>query len=119
MVYLPTLLLGALPAPPTEMVFVQTKARYGLRFYLGSEVETISLDDLPQRVSAGASPFDDDLTHELAEGEPGIYYLVPAERAAEFEARISGSGHGLRPLGDVRGLRVYAIDPSGAGNLAR
>lgn len=108
-----------LPAPPTEMVFVQTKARYGLRFYLGSEVETISLDDLPQRISAGASPFDDDLTHELTEGEPGIYYLVPAEQAAEFEARISGSGHGLRPLGSVRGLGVYSVEPSAPPGLAR
>jgi 4-amino-4-deoxy-L-arabinose transferase-like glycosyltransferase len=108
-----------LPAPPTEMVFVQTKARYGLRFYLGSEVETISLDDLPKRISAGASPFDDDLTHELAEGEPGIYYLVPADRAAEFEERISESGRTLQTLGEVRGLGVYAIDPSAATGPAR
>lgn len=103
-----------LPAAPTEMVFVQAKARYGLRFYLGSEVETISLADLAQRVSAGAGPFDDDLRHELAEAEPGIYYLVPTGRAAEFEGRISDSGHGLRRLGEVRGQGVYAVDPAPA-----
>lgn len=103
-----------LPAPPTEMVFVQTKARYGLRFYLGSEVETISLADLQTRVASAPGPFDDDLTHELAEDEHGIYYLVPTERVAEFENRISGSGRSLRPLGEVRGLSVYAVGSPGS-----
>ena len=101
-----------LPAPPTEMVFVQTKARYGLRFYLGSEVETISLADLETRVASAPGPFDDDLRHELAEGEAGIYYLVPIERADVFEDRIARSGHGLRRLGEARGLGVYAVPPA-------
>ena len=96
------------------MVFVQTKARYGLRFYLGSEVETISLADLETRVASAPGPFDDDLRHELAEGEAGIYYLVPTERAAEFEGRIARSGNVFRRLGEVRGLGVYAVQPASA-----
>jgi len=107
-------LRALLPSPPTEIVFLQTKARYGLRFYLGSEVETISFEDLGARVASAPGPFDDDLRHELAEGEPGIYFLVPTEREKEFEGRIFDSGHGLRRLGEVRGLGVYAVDPSPA-----
>ncbi len=103
-----------LPAPPIEMVFVQTKARYGLRFYLGSEVETISLDDLGVHVASAPGPFDDDLRHELVEREAGVYYLVPTERAKEFEGRVAGTGQGLRRLGEVRGLGVYAVEPSPA-----
>ena len=96
------------------MVFVQTKARYGLRHYLGSEVETVSLADLAQRVSAPAGPYDDDLRHELAEDEAGIYYLVPSDHVAEFEGRISASGRGLQRLGEVRGLVVYSVDRASA-----
>jgi 4-amino-4-deoxy-L-arabinose transferase-like glycosyltransferase len=103
-----------LPATPSEMVFVQTKARYGLRHYLGSEVETVSLADLAQRVSAPAGPYDDDLRHELAEDEAGIYYLVPSDHVAEFEGRISASGRGLQRLGEVRGLVVYSVDRASA-----
>jgi hypothetical protein len=50
----------------------------------------------------------------LAEGEPGVYFLVPTERAKEFEGRIADSALGLRRLGEVRGLGVYAVDPSPA-----
>lgn len=103
-----------LPAPPTELVFVQTKARYGLRFYFGSEVETISLANLASRAASAPGPFDDDLRHELAEGEAGIYYLVPTGHAGEFEGRIARSGRVLRRLGEVRGLGVYAVQPPAA-----
>ena len=103
-----------LPAPPTEMVFVQTKARYGLRFYFGCEVETISLADLASRAASAPGPFDDDLRHELAEGEAGIYYLIPTRHAGEFEGRIARSGRAFRRLGEVRGLGVYAVQPPAA-----
>lgn len=99
-----------LPAAPSEMVFLETKARYGLRFYLGSEIETIGFEDLGARIGSAPSPFDDDLRHELAEGETGVYFLVPVKREAEFEGRVAGAGLGLRRLGEVRGLGVYAVD---------
>jgi len=103
-----------LPATPSEMVFVQTKARYGLRFYLASEVESISLEDLGERSVAATGPFDDDLRHELAEGEPGVYYLVPKSWADEFEGRVASRRLGLQRLGEVRGLGVYSVESAPA-----
>lgn len=107
--------LGALmPSPPQEILFVETKARYGLRFYLGGEIETISLDDVPERHAAATGPFDDDLRHELAEGEQGLYYLVPANKAAAFGTRVGETGRTLRALGEVRGLGLYVVEPGPA-----
>jgi len=103
-----------LPATPSEMVFVQTKARYGLRFYLASEVESISLEDLGERSVAATGPFDDDLRHELAEGEPGVYYLVPKSWADEFEGRVASRRLRLQRLGEVRGLGVYSVESAPA-----
>lgn len=103
-----------LPSPASEILFVQTKAHYGLRFYLGSEIETISLADRGDHSAVAPGPFDEDLRQELAEAEAGVYYLVPTERAKEFEGRMADGAHGLRRLGEVRGLGMYAVDPAPA-----
>lgn len=103
-------LAALMPTPPSEIVFVETKARYGLRFYLGAEVEAISLGDIADRHAGASGRWDDDLRHELAEGERGLYYLVPARHAGSFAARIRAAGRGLRHLGQARGWQVYVVE---------
>lgn len=96
------------PTPPQELVFVQTKARYGLRYYLNAAIEKVSLAPTDP---FSASSYDDDLAHELAECEPGVYYLVPAPAADEFRKKTRQHGLVAHPIAALRELRIFAVDP--------
>jgi 4-amino-4-deoxy-L-arabinose transferase-like glycosyltransferase len=94
-----------LPAAPGEVVFVGTKPRYGLRFYLDAEVEAISFST---KDASGSRPDDDTLAHEFSEHEPGRVFVVPSRKAALFENAAAAHGVRVRAVGTVRKLRIYA-----------
>lgn len=96
----------ALRDPPRELVFVGTKPRYGLRFYLGSEVEAVSVASQPAR---GSRPDDDTLDHEFAEAEPGCVYVVPVSKLQEFEQTARRHSLQLRNVGSVRKLQLFEL----------
>lgn len=100
-----------LPAEPKELSFIGSKAAYGLNFYLGAEIERLSLDDLrgPQRLSD--AEFDQDLRSELREIEPHRYFLVPEKQLPGFLAVVAERPE-LAPqrLGTARRYAVYRIE---------
>ena len=93
------------------MSFIGSKAAYGLNFYLGAEIERLSLDDLrgPQRLSD--AEFDQDLRSELREIEPHRYFLVPEKQLPGFLAVVAERPE-LAPqrLGTARRYAVYRIE---------
>lgn len=100
-----------LPAAPRELVFVEAKARYGLHFYLGAEVEKISLAELAPGQPPSDAPYDDDLDSELYEAESPRYFLVPLARVAAFEAQARSRRLQPRRLGRLDRLDVYELLP--------
>lgn len=97
------------PTPAQELVFVETKARYGLRYYLDAEVERISLDQADRQNDAAV---DDDLTHELAEHEPGVYFLVPADKVEDFRRSVQQRRFAVNSLGALKDLHVFTVAPN-------
>lgn len=107
--------------PPGEVVFVETSARYGLRFYLDAEIEKVSLHPLPPGQLPSDAPYDDELLRELGEHEPGQYFLVPRDKAGAFRARLAGHGYVPQALGEAGRLAVFTIagDGDGEGDAAK
>jgi len=103
-------LLPMLPEAPQEIVFVDAKARYGLRFYLDAGVEKISLERLVGKQPPYDAPFDSDLVDELAEVEPGRFFLVPKAKAQRFVALAGLRRHQARRLGELDKLAVFQLE---------
>lgn len=106
---LATELRRVLPADARELVFVDTRARYGLRNYLGTEIESVSSADIKTPQPPSDAPFDGDLHEEMSEDETGRYYLVPSGNVPAFEKKITASGDTTVVLGGVRYLTVVKL----------
>jgi 4-amino-4-deoxy-L-arabinose transferase-like glycosyltransferase len=95
------------PPPLHEVVFVEDMPRYGLHLYLGTEVETLSLDDLDE--PEFNPEYDESLAAELAEAahETGVVYVVKQKLWPEVQRRVLA--HGYRPVlqGDAFHDRVF------------
>jgi 4-amino-4-deoxy-L-arabinose transferase-like glycosyltransferase len=96
----------AVSVAPREVVFVGTKPRYGLRFYLNAEVEVVSFST---KLTQGSRPDDDTLVHELAEREPGSVFVVPVKKAALFEQVATANHVPVHAIGGLRKLRLYEL----------
>lgn len=91
-----TAIRAQVDGPVREVVFVEDMPRYGLRLYLDTEVETLSLDDIEQPAYNPA--FDESLAVELAEGanETGVVYVAKQKIWPAVTERIIA--HGFRPM---------------------
>lgn len=105
---------------PAEVAFVASGPRYGLRFYLGSEVEQLALRG--EEVTSHSQ----DLASELNEHEGCRLLLVRPPRRADLERELAEHGVTWQRLDDVRGyaaLALYSHDcawrnpPRGDGDL--
>lgn len=87
---------------PHEIAFVDTAPRFGLRFYLGSEIERLVLaGDRP-------TPQSQMLASELKERE-GCRLLVTRDaRARVLESALDAAGVSYRRLRDARGYALLA-----------
>jgi len=99
-----------------EIVLVGVRNGYGLRFYLGREVEHVafSAEDLER----GVAHSNQTLEQELAESERQIF-VVDTRRAQRFEEIVRTAGRTPRLEGTVRGVSVYfcpaePLDPAPA-----
>jgi 4-amino-4-deoxy-L-arabinose transferase-like glycosyltransferase len=95
--------VAALARPvPDEVAFVESAPRFGLRFYLGSEVERIRLPDgFPQ-------PESQDLASELAEQEGCRLLVTEARLATALSAALTDRDVRFERLADVRGYATFA-----------
>ncbi len=102
---------AVVPFPIREVVFVNDMARYGMHLYLQAEIEKADIDgDLARKPISDAS-FDDVLSHELREVEPGRVFVMRPKVEARFLAEASAAGHAPQRLGTVRDRVVYALEP--------
>lgn len=93
-------LLRQLPRAPYEIAFVETTPRFGLRFYLNSAIERLSLpgrEPLPS-----AEPIDEEMSH--AEGCRVL--LTESADVPDLQAALQRDKVRYRRLADVRGYAV-------------
>lgn len=98
-----------LPTRPKELVFIDGKASYGTHFYLGTEIEKISIADLHGLQMPSDAEYDQDLHAELFEPESDRYFLVPANSREAFVRAVTASKMKPRLLGTTKKLAVYDI----------
>jgi len=100
------------PGALHEVVFIEDMPRYGLHLYLGTEVETLSVDDIEE--PEFNPEYDESLATELSEGahETGVVYIVQRKHWAAVEQRVLA--HGYRPLprgADYHGRVLFLVQP--------
>ncbi|MEP7041970.1 MAG: glycosyltransferase family 39 protein [Dokdonella sp.] len=95
-------MLRELPLPPHGVLFVETAPRFGLRLYLGSSIERLTL---PERE---ALPQSESIESEMGETSEGCRVLLmnPADIASTQEALVAAHVRYQR-LADVRGYAMF------------
>ncbi len=89
--------------PPDVVAFVAAGPRYGLRFYLGSQIEQLTLHgDEPL-------PYSSFMASELHEDRGCRLLLARPLRRADLERELVSYGMRWRPLDDVRGYTALAL----------
>jgi len=95
-------LRSQLPALPGEVAFIETAPRYGLRFYLGSEIERLYLPD------STPTPQSEEFGREMREQEGCRALLAEPQDMPRIEAELQRDAIPYRRLADVRGYAVVA-----------
>jgi 4-amino-4-deoxy-L-arabinose transferase-like glycosyltransferase len=95
-----------LPAKIHEVAFVSTAPRYGLNFYLDTEVERISLKgDKPTLNSQ-------ELESELTENEGCRVFLTDPENEEKLKQALTEAGIAFRVIGSAQRYRVLREESS-------
>ncbi|MET0231755.1 MAG: glycosyltransferase family 39 protein [Rhodanobacteraceae bacterium] len=95
-------LASVLPVPPNEVAFVGTDPRYGLRFYLNSEIERLDLPgDDPQ-------PQTQDIASEMREHEGCRVLLVNDYNAGPLEKYLAQYQIAHKRIAELRGYVAFA-----------
>jgi 4-amino-4-deoxy-L-arabinose transferase len=95
-----------------EVVFVDVPARYGLKHYLGKEIEQV--ESYPGAIGpAGYAP-PDLLCDELDTGER-LLLVAPARRLSGLEAQVAECRHLIRRVGTLRKWVLFRNVPGDAG----
>jgi len=103
-------------ASPREVIFVNRRPLYTLAFYLGSEIERVSLDPLEEsEAEPSYRPLVEPIEEELAEGEAGTIYLVPERDEEHFLADVQAAGWHSTPCGRFSGMIFYGSPVPASG----
>ena len=95
-------LMQELPAKPDEVAFIESDPRYGLRFYLGSEIERLEFPgDTPR-------PQAQDIASEMREHEGCRLLLVNDWNWSRLARVLAEDEVAYKRLTDVRGYAVVA-----------
>ena len=98
-------IVAALDRPPSEVAFVETAPRFGLRFYLDAEIERLGLPQEDPR------PQTQDLASELTEREGCRLMLAEPDRAAGLQAALAADGVRFFVVPKLRGyVGIAQID---------
>jgi 4-amino-4-deoxy-L-arabinose transferase len=90
------------PVVPNEVAFVEVEPRFGLRFYLNSEVERLDLPGEPPNNRA------QDIRSEMLETEGCRLLLAPTHRVTQLQTFLSDHSIAYRRLPDAHGFAVFA-----------
>jgi 4-amino-4-deoxy-L-arabinose transferase-like glycosyltransferase len=94
-----------------ELVFVDTAARYGLKHYIGLDVEQI--ETKPGTIGTGGYSPPEPLCAELATPD-GLLLFVPERRLAAFDEAVTGCPHRIERLGSLRKWVLFRSLPDAA-----
>ena len=95
-------LMKELPAKPDEVAFVESDPRYGLRFYLGAEIERLEFPGDAPRSQA------QDIQSEMREHEGCRVLLVNEDNWPRLDEVLSQEAVTYKRLDDARGYAVIA-----------
>jgi 4-amino-4-deoxy-L-arabinose transferase len=90
------------PALPEEVAFVEIEPRFGLRFYLGSEIERLDLPGDPD------NPRAQNIASEMLENEGCRLLLVPPRSLKRLRDYLADHAIAYRALPDARDFAVLA-----------
>jgi len=98
-----------------EVVFVEDMPRYGLHLYLHTQVETVSLHEIPDAPKFNPE-FDESLATELAEHarQDGIAWVTKKKHWAEVQQQVARRGYRATALGQpFHGRIIFVLAPAG------
>ncbi len=111
---------GRARGPVDEVVFVDTLPRYGLAFYLGADVEAVTLKPPVADDPAGNSARTESLDEEFRAEEGSRLFIMPHKRSAAFLDLSRTLGFTVLPLGGWHGLELYRdLSNEKRGSLGR
>ncbi len=93
------------PSPPSEVVFVEDMARYGLNLYLSAQVEKVSLADSSD--GPFNPQFDSTFLSELHERERDVLYVAKKGRWTEVERVAKEGGFSAVRVGSPYRGRIF------------
>lgn len=88
-----------LPSTTSEIVFVDCTAYYGLRFYLGNEVELVQFKPKMPDVEL--------LNDELKRVEPNTAFIVEDKRVKKFLDTAKAREKFVKPIGNYEDLQLF------------
>jgi 4-amino-4-deoxy-L-arabinose transferase-like glycosyltransferase len=97
---LSTALMSELPVKPDEVAFVDTAPRYGVRFYLGSSIERLTLPGHSTKESS------ESLTEEMTSDEGCRVLMANPTTVGELEKSLDSMTLHYRRLADEDGYAV-------------
>lgn len=106
--------------PIGEVVFVDTMPRYGLAFYLGADVEAVTMKPPAADDSVGDAERAEPLSEELRTEEGGRLFVMSRKRSAAFLDLSRTLGFTVLPLGGWHDLVFYRdLSTEKRGSLGR
>ena len=101
-----------LPTKPKELVFINSKAAYGLHFYLDASIEKVSIENFlsPQPISD--AEFDEEMRLEIFEVEDDRYFLVPKNHLSAFKRFLGKNQLTYEYFGTINKFDILTISSS-------
>lgn len=96
-----------LPTKPKELAFINSKAAYGLNFYLDANIEKISLENLTSPQPISDAEFDEDMRLEILEIEEDRYFLVPKNHTSAFKTFLSDNQVKFEYIGNIQRFDIF------------
>ena len=91
-----------------ELAFVDTKPVYGLRLYLGKNIEFVTFHT--RRSPYASITAADDVCHELRERQRTVFVVPRDQRQAHFEETLAECGpYEALALGDVEDFTLFRV----------
>jgi len=98
------------PEGVEEVVFVEDPPHYGLRLYLGSEIEEASYSHLPDHPFD--PDYDEDVEEELANEEPGRIWVTKQSQWHDVIRTVGALGYRPVALGTpFQGHVIFRMEP--------
>lgn len=98
-----------LPTKPKELVFINSKASYGLNFYLDVGIEKVSIENFTKVQPISDAEYDEEMRLEILEIEEDRYFLVSKNHTLAFKTFLGKNQLKYDYLGTVDKFEIFAI----------